>query len=400
MHPGSTILEREERQILAVGGFLFLVVILGGCWLSRPAAEIRIALMAPLSGPLHEGIGRPALEGAELAIELRNEAGDFRIGGKRTRLTLLPADDENHPETALSVVRKLINQDQVVGVVGPLLSRTALVAAPVAENLETPMISPTATTPQLTQGRRFVFRTTFVDRVQGEAMARFARQELKADRAAMLYDVASPYHRGVADGFRRTFTDLGGKISSLETYTTGALDFRPHLERIHESSPDVLLLPNYIDEVPLQVRQAREAGVTATFLGSDSWDGDVFPDQKEFEGAYFVDDWQFGVPEIETEASRRFEELYRARYGRTPSSIAAVVFDACELLLDAIEAAGNSSGVEVGRALSNRQGYAAVSGTLSFHGKGDPPRSVFLYEIRGGRTVFRQEIPPLPRELP
>ncbi len=140
--------------------------------------ELRIGVIAPLSGPLYDEVGRSAREGANLAVELAGGREGFAAGGRRIRPVLLFEDSLDRPETAVHAARKLISRDRVTALVGPMLSRNALAAAAVAEGQRIPRISPTATYAELTTGRRYVFRTTFVNEQQGSAAARFAHQDL------------------------------------------------------------------------------------------------------------------------------------------------------------------------------------------------------------------------------
>jgi branched-chain amino acid transport system substrate-binding protein len=140
-----------------------------------------------------------------------------------------------------------------------------------AEQAKVPMISPRSTNQETTAGKRYVFRANFTDGLQGDVVARFARNSLENERAAVLYDIASPYNRGLAEVFQRVFTQAGGTLVASETYTTGKTTFQPQLERIRAGNPDVVFLPNYENEIPNQARQIRDMGIEATLLGADSW---------------------------------------------------------------------------------------------------------------------------------
>lgn len=361
---------------------------------SEQPTEVRIGLIAPLSGSLFPSVGHAARNGARLAVLEVNGRGGLLLDGRRVPVVLIEGDDQNTPETSIHAARRLINQEDVIAFVGPMISQTAIAVAPVAEQTGTPMISPTATSPEVTAGKRFVFRTTFVDSHQGQAMARFARQHLNARRAAVLFDVASLHNRNLAQVFSQSFEDLGGSMVASEAYTTGSQDFEAELMRIRDAGPDVLLLPNYADEVPAQVKQARQLGIRATFLGSDAWNGDLFSRDLEFEGSHFTDDWQMGVQGLESAESRAFEQLYRETLGADPLSIAAVVYDAFGILFSVLETRGSQDGRAIRQGLAQLRDYRGVSGSLTFRGSGDPLKSIYIFEIRGGQVVFAQRILP------
>ena len=359
----------------------------------RPPApepvELRIGVICAFSGPLNERIGSYVREGIHLAID---QAKDLVVDGRRVRPTVSFEDSHDRAEGAVEAARKLIHQQEVAVLVGPCLSRNALAVAPIAEQQRIPMISPTSSHPDLTVDRRYVFRATIVDDLQGRALARFAREDLEARSAAVVYDIASAYNRGIAERFARDFRDSGGEIVASETYTTGERDFRGPLERIYEHQPDVLLLPNYVNEVPLQARQARELGITSVFLGPDAWDAEQYPLQALFEGAYFTDDW---LPEVTDEIraeETEFLDAYRGTYGRTPTSLSALAYDAVGVLLSAIGRHG-IDGEAIRTGIAETIGYRGVTGELTYDG-GDPAKSIGIYEIHNGRVSFVQRIRP------
>ncbi|MEM7354440.1 MAG: ABC transporter substrate-binding protein [Acidobacteriota bacterium] len=372
-----------------------LFVLSPGC--SSPpddTAAVRIGVIAPLSGPLSESLGRPARQGALLAAERANHQGGLLIAGRPTRIVLQFEDSQGRPDPAVQAARKLINQTEVAAIVGPILSRTAIATASVAEQQRVPLISPTATTAELTVGRHYVFRATFLDDQQGRALARFARADLDAQTAAVLYDIAGAHNRGVAEIFRQTFEQLGGRTVAFEAFVTGEQDYRSQLSRIGAAQPDVLLLPNHPDEVPLQVSQARQLGIEATFLGSDAWDGDLYPDQAEFEGSYFTDDWLLGTTGLTSAAADAFTHAYRQAFDHPPRSVSGVVYDALGLVFRAIENAGSVDSQLIRDQLASLTDYRGVSGKVSFQGTGDPLKAVFIFRIAGGKVAFAKEISP------
>jgi branched-chain amino acid transport system substrate-binding protein len=193
------------------------------------------------------------------------------VGRRKLKVMLLVEDDQDRAELAARAAQKLINQDKVAALVGPSLSRNAIPVADVAEGARIPMISPNSTNPATTAGKKYAFRVDFIDPFQGRVIARFARDELHAQTAAVLYDVASAYNKGIAEVFRQVFAEAGGQVVAFESYTTDArTNLAAQLGRVRASAPQLVFLPNYADEIPIQVEQARQAGIGATLLGSDA----------------------------------------------------------------------------------------------------------------------------------
>ncbi len=333
-----------------------------------------------------------------MAIEHAQARGGLEARSQQYQVELLIEDTMGRREVAVRAARKLINQDNVVALLGPALSRSALGVAVVAENRRTPMISPTSTHSELTSGRQFVFRTTFTDDLQARALARFAWSDLRARKAGILFDATSAHNHRVAEIFRDFFSGLGGRVVALEAYSSGERDFRSSLSRIGDAQPDVLLLPNFIDDVPTQVRQARNLGLTSIFLGSDAWDGMAFPDQAVFEGSFYTDDWHPEVAELATAESRAFVQAHLQVHKQTPSTVAGLSYDAMSLLLTAIEGALEASSALDGEAVRHQlariEDYPGVTGTLSYDVSGDPIKGVSIFEIKARQVAFRKWIKP------
>ncbi len=374
--------------------FLSACLALVACGAQAPAAgpgEIRIGLIATLSGDLAESFGDETVDSVRLAIQPLNDAGGLEVAGRKYQVTLVIEDDQDKAELAASAAQKLINQDQVVALIGSSISRNAIPAADVAERSRVPMISPNSTNPATTAGKQYAFRVAFLDPFQGRVMARFALEDLGAQRAAVLYDVASAYNRDIAEVFRQVFSEGGGEVVAFETYTTGESDYRPQLARIRASGATVLFLPNYDNELPAQVEQAREVGIDATLLGSDAW-STLSPDVRAaLEGSFFTTGWSRNLANAQSQA---FVKAFRETYGREPNDISATAYDSVGLLLHAIQTQGKFDAESIRAGLAATSGYAGVTGTISYQGSGDPIKSAVINRIEGGEVVLHKQIDP------
>jgi branched-chain amino acid transport system substrate-binding protein len=246
--------------------------------------------------------------------------------------------------------------------------------------------------PETTAGKRFVFRLAALDQVQGEVAARYAREELEASRAAVLYDEAVAYSRGLAATFQEIFEAAGGFVVSAERYTTDrATDFTEQLRRIAAAQPDVLYLPNAPREDSLQMRQARELGIEARFFGGDTWDLLGYADYPWAEGSVVTHQWHYDVPAPEAEA---FLRRFRAVYDRTPRTTAAMTFDAVSVLAQAAGQASSLDLEELRSCIAATSQYRGATGMISFNGGGDPDRSITVSTIRDGQIVVLEMIDP------
>ncbi len=353
-----------------------------------PAEAIRIGVLVNLSGPE----GEPTSEAARLAVAAVNAAGGLDAGGRRRPVELCFEDTRAAPGEAMDSARRLIQQN-VVAIVGPNRSREAIAGGGVAENARIPMISPTSTHPQTTAGRGYVFRVAFTDALLGHAIGRFAVEELGAATAAVLYDVASDYNRNLATVFRQTFEAAGGQLVAFESYTTGEVDFSRQLERVRDRRPQVLLLPNYPEEIPAQARQARELGIDATLLGGDAWMVMPLAELPQLEGAFVALHWHLAAARTDRQA-RRFLADYRQAYGRDPTDHAALTYDAFGLLFHALRSAGaDPDGIR--QALAGIEAYPGVTGTITYRGAGgDPVKRLLIGRVENGEAVIFKVIEP------
>jgi branched-chain amino acid transport system substrate-binding protein len=367
-----------RRRVRAILALVPVACGLAACH-PKPEREVRIGLLALLNSELATQSGAPSQRGAQMAADAINAEGGVDIRGKRHRVRLVVRDYEPRPDAAASAARALINLDSVDVIVGPNLSSHALSAATVAEDARVPLITPLASNPAVTAGRHYVFRLSFLDPFQGETLARYARDDLRAARAAVLYDIADPYARDITALFTETFMQLGGTIVATETFTSDQTsDFVAQLRRIAASNPDVLLLPNHASVDSVQVRQARAAGIRARFLGTDNWDPPALRHIPEAVGTVIVHQWHIASPRLESQA---FVGRYRTRYEEEPRTSAALTFDAVRLAADAIHRAGSLDGDMVRAALSQTRDFAGVVATYTYNGSGNPRRGAVLSRI-------------------
>jgi branched-chain amino acid transport system substrate-binding protein len=352
----------------------------------REAQLVRVGMIAMLTGPYTDTDGgNRMINGGRLAVSEINQSGGLMVNGRKREVLLLIEDDGGTPEGAILAARKLIYQDGVVALIGPQFSGNAIPAGLVADQAGVVMICPISTHPDTTAGRRFVFRIPFLNTFQGWVIARFAYVQLKARRSAVLYDVANAYNRALAESFIESFENEGGRVVSTEIYTSDQnTDFRLQLERIAESHPDVLFLPNYAADALLQARQARELGLECTFLGGDGWSAETFSKEEAFRGAYMISHYH---PSLDTETASQFFSDYRAAFEEIPNDLAATTYDACNVLFTAIDRAGETGGEAVRESLFRLGPFEGVTGTVEYRNTGDPKKSAIITRIDDGETV-------------
>ncbi len=349
-------------------------------------------MSAPLTGDI-SALGQSTKNAILLAQDEVNAGGGLKVGDKVLKVRCIIEDDENKPESTATVFQKLINQDRVLAIIGSQSSKCSNAGAPIAESAKVPQITPWSTNPNVTRGRSFVFRACFIDPFQGRVVAQFAAGKLKAKTAAVVYDVASDYNKGIAEVFRDEFTRMGGRIVGYETYNTKDTDFSAQLTKVKGAGPDVLFLPNYFNEVPLQVQQARKLGLTATVLGGDGWDNPelVKLGGAVMDGTYFSNHYS---PDLDSPAAKAFIGAYQARFKAVPDAAAALTYDSAKLLFQAIAAAGKADPRAIREALAATKGFQGVTGSVTYTGTGDPVKGAVVIKIEKGRFVFDSAVNP------
>ncbi|HOA14753.1 MAG TPA: ABC transporter substrate-binding protein [Bacillota bacterium] len=355
---------------------------------SFAAEDVRIGLVTPLTGDVAT-FGESTRNAAVLWAEEVNAKGGL-LGGK---VVLAIEDDRNIPAETANAVQKLISQNKVVAVVGSVASKCTLAGAPIAQAAKVPMISPTSTNEAVTKVGDYIFRACFIDPFQGTVMAKFAYTKLNARNAAMLYDIGNDYTKGLAENFKKAFEALGGKIVASETYGVGESDFSAQLTKIRSARPDVLFLPDYYNSVGLQAKQARQLGITATFLGGDGWDSsELVPiGGSAIEGGMFSNHY---APGSSDPVAKNFYDNYVKKFGAPPDALAALAYDACLIVGEAITKAGKLDKTAIRDAMAATKDLHAVSGVLTFDANRNPIKSAVILEVKGGKFVYRDTVNP------
>ncbi len=346
------------------------------------ATEIRIGQFGSMTGG-EATFGQSTDKGVRLAIDAKNATGG--INGKK--LVLITEDNQGKPEEAAAVVKKLIAQDKVVALLGEVASTRSLAAAPIAQANKIPMVSPSSTNPKVTQVGDYVFRVCFIDPFQGPVMARFARENLKLKKVAILKDLKSDYSLGLAEFFVKKFKELGGDIVAEQNFQTGDSDFKAQLTQIRSANPDAIFIPAYYTEVGLIARQARQLGLKAILLGGDGWDSPKLFEigQSAVEGSYFSNHYASESP---VPATQKFIKDYKEKYGETPDGLAAAGYDAAMILIAAIEKAAAPTPEAIRAELAKISGFDGATGKITINAERNADKDAFIVKVEGKALKF------------
>jgi branched-chain amino acid transport system substrate-binding protein len=357
--------------------------------LSAIAAEpIKIGEIGPLTGK-EAAFGQQAHRGIMMAIDEINARG----GVLGRPLAIVAEDNQSKPGDSATVAKKLISREKVVAIVATGTSSNCLEVAPLAQNSRIPLVATTATAPEVTARRSYVFRSCFIDPFQGNVLAKFATDSLKAKRVAVLTSVSSSYSVGLSKVFRERLKALGGDVAIEQKFSEGDKDFRAQLTAIRTIKPDAIAITGFYTEAALIMKQARDLGITVPFFGGDGWEAPelIHIGGKSVEGSYYASHYssESTAPEVAD-----FVKKYRERHGETPDSMAPLAYDAVRIIAEAITRAGTTEGPKLRDALAETKNFAGVTGRTTIDADRNASKPAVMLVVKDGRPQFVETIEP------
>jgi len=358
----------------------------GGPGAGGETGQIVVGYYGDLTGRT-SNFGVSTRNGVLMAADEINKAGG--INGRQ--ITILSEDDEGRPEKAATVATKLIDQDRVIALLGEVASGNSLAAAPKAQSAHVPMISPSSTNPAVTQVGDYIFRVCFIDPFQGEVMAKFAANTLKAKTAAIMLDFNSPYSRGLTEFFEKSFTKLGGRVVSKQSYTQGDRDYKGQLTSIRSLNPDVIYVPGYYGEVGVIAKQAKQLDIKAPLLGGDGWDAPQLWELggDALNGSFISNHYSVEDP---SPAIQKFVADFKGRYNVVPDALAALGYDAMRVLADALKRAGTSQGPALRDAIAATKNFPGVTGVITINAERNAVKPAVVLKLQDGKYVYQETI--------
>ena len=387
---------KKKGLVVAIVAVLVLTVVVYFAFFAGKSKQantngkvIKIGFIGPLTGGA-AAYGINAKNGAVIAIDEINAAGGILDGYK---IELLIQDNRGDTSETLTIMNKLIDQDKVVAIIGPVTTGPTTVAADIAGQKKVPIVSPTATGDKITSLSDYVTRVCFYDSYQGLIMGKFAADNLGKKTAAILFDNTNDYSMGLADAFARTFQELGGTVVSNEAFSEGDQDFNAQLTNIAAKNPEVVFVPAYYSDDAQILLQARALGIDAIFLGGDGWDSQELINGAGVaaEGCYFTTHYS---PEDTSEKVQNFLIKYKEKHQSEPNFAAPLAYDAALLLADAIERAGELDSVKINNAITETSGLSGVTGEFSFDENRNPIKEVTIATVKDGKFALVDKVRP------
>lgn len=352
-------------------------------------ADLKIGAVFPMTGPIAT-YGQESVNGMRMALEEINKTG---IKGQK--IELMVEDNKGEPVESANSARKLIHVNKVLAVIGSVASSNTLAQAPIAQEAKVPLMTPASTNPKVTQTGDFISRTCFTDDFQGVVMAKFAAENLKAKNAAIIVDNSSDYSKGLAKVFRTEFTRLGGKVIDTEfSYQQKDTDFRTLLQKMRRVKPDVVFLPGYYAEVGLILKQAREMGISVSFLGGDGWDSPTLQELAGPEGIKNNYISSHFSPDDKDPKVQNFVNEYVKRYKQKPGAMAALGYDAMLVMAHAMTNAKALDHENLKNSINSTKNFTGVTGNITIDGDRNAQKSAVVLETTAAGNVFKQKVNP------
>src|SRR5215216_5994763 len=364
---------------------LFLVA---SCSVSeqRPANNIKIGAFLSLTGAT-AAYGISASNAIKLAAEEANRNGG--IDGKQLQIDIV--DDLSNTQEVPDIVNHLVKEHKVHALIAEPVSTRAMLAAPIAQQNQIVMISSASVKPELTMQGDYIFRACFISSTEGDAIAKFAVDHLKAKSAAIVLDDKNDYAVVLAGFFADSFKKHGGRIISEQKYEANATDLSPQMNAIKAAAPDIVFAPGFSTTAPLVASEVKKLGINSTLIGSDGWDSPNLLDtgSEPFEGVYFANHFWAGRDDP---LVKKFVADFRAKYGVEPDAGAATAYDAARMLFDAFKSAKSTDSAAVRNALAQTKDFPGVTGKITLDANRNAQVPVYMLRIeKGGKFTLQHQ---------
>jgi len=330
------------------------------------------------------------MRGIEMAVEEINAAGG--INGKKIKH--INYDNKSDNDETLAVVNRLVSQDKVVAIIGEATSGRSKIGAQIAQQNKIPMLTSSATNPDVTKVGNYIFRACFIDPFQGQVMAKFMIENLKLKKAAVLRDVKNDYSVGLSDVFKEELKKMGGEIVDDIAYQEGDIDFKSQLTSIKTKNPDVIFVPGYYNEVALLAKQLKEMGMKQILLGGDGWSSPKLYEiaKDAMNGHYFSNHY---TTESTDPKTVQFVKNFKAKYNEDADVMAALAYDATYMMVEAIKNAKEITPDAIRDGLARIKDFKGVTGNITMNDNRDAIKSAVVVKVEGPSYKFVTSVNPL-----
>ncbi len=364
----------KSKGIAVLMVVMLMAGLMTGCG-GGAADVIKVGMIGPLSGD-YATYGLSTQRGVQIAVDEINDAG----GINDKMISLISEDSKGVPADAALAASKLMEQDGVIAILGPVLSGEMTTVAEFADEAKVVVFSSSATATGIPDIGEFVFRNCLTDDVQAAQLIEYAVEELDAKKIAILY-AKNDYGEALKNAAEAKARELQALVA-VESYTDGESDFNAVLTSIKRQQPDTLFIGGYYTEAARIAQQAIAQDMDVQLLGADGFYSPVLVELggDAVEGAVFTAGFYPGDP---SEAVQAFINAYKAKYNEEPDMFAAQAYDAMKIVAAAIEA-GEEDPDAIKQAILDTADFPGITGKTSFQPNGDVVKEVLILKVVEG----------------
>ncbi len=359
--------------------FLTLLALFSGC-ASKEAEEIKIGAIMPLTGD-NASYGLALKKGMDLAIDQINAQNG--IQGKIVRIIF--EDDQANPQLGVNAFTKLVNVDRVPMVLGAMFSAVTLAIAPIAEQREIVLLSPTSSAVEITTAGDYTFRIYPSDSYDGFYLADFAFDELNARNISIL-NIQVTSVTAITEVFINRFENRGGNITGIQSYSEGEIDFKTQIAKIKQSKPDIIFLPGYLREMAIQLRQIKEFGLSQPILTiSTFYDPNIFDLAGNATDNVFFSTPYFNTDSRDTNVVTFVEQFFHL-YDHKPNIWSGYGYDVVRIASVALGFGGEDAS-RIKEELYKITNFPGVTGLTTFDINGDVMKDLRILIAKDGQFI-------------
>lgn len=391
------------KKISYIASMVAMAVVFAGCSAATSSSKgnpqtgntIKIGENMELSGAAG-GYGNQMNQGIKMAVDQINKDGGINVNGKKKKVQLIIKDNKTSTNTSASVATQLVNNNKVNAIVGTATTNAGTAQIPNITKAAVPAVSPSATDPNFTLQKSgkvqpYVFRACYQNNFQGGIGAKFAYNDLKARRVAVLYDNSTDYGTGLQKAFKNSFK---GKVVDTQAYTEGDKDFNAILTSFKNKKVDAIYVPGYYTEVGLIVKQARQAGIKVPIIGTD---GMADPKLAQIAGNKNAHNVYYTTPfSIKASANnpvaKKFMADYEKKYHAEAPTFSALAYDSINMIKQAIEIEKSADSTKIAEGLSKIENFNGVTGDITINKNHDPEKPIAIEQLTNGKVSKTYEI--------
>lgn len=342
---------------------------------------VKFGFVTAYTGP-GAAYGQAEKEGAELAVEEINKDPKTKM-----KIDLVTYDSKLNKAEAINAFKRLIEQDKVLAIQGPMTSGEIFAAGPIAQQAKVAVFGTSTTAPKVTDIGDYIFRNAIPGKLAIPTTVKKAHDKLGFKKVAVMYSNNNDQMVGENEIYQQTFKDMGIDVVDTETFADKDTDFSAQLTKIQAANPDVICIAGFYQEGALIVKKAREMGMNQPIIGNNGFNSPQYIKQAgdAANGTLVATPWN---PDRKSDKAQNFRKAFVAKYGHEPDQFAAQTYDAFYIMHEAVEKSGSTTDRKKFRdALAQIKNFEGATGKFEFDENRDPKMDLDVLQVQDGKWV-------------